>query len=103
MAHKAQAHANEHTHQHEIGKVPHVPDTPCQVANQYQFQEKRQERGKEKTHSRPWRKRDICHGFPILLRKRRALAWLGSSRRTSAKCHRASVRCPWSTRATPRL
>src|SRR2546428_13806404 len=43
MTHKAQAHANEHTEQHEIGKVPHVPDISCQVTNQHQFQEKHQE------------------------------------------------------------
>src|SRR5713101_954081 len=55
MTHKAQAHTNEHTHEHEIGKVPHVPDTACQVTNQYQFQEKHQECGKEETNSRPWR------------------------------------------------
>ena len=29
MTHKAQAHAHEHTQQHQIGKVPHVPDISC--------------------------------------------------------------------------
>src|SRR5215468_3365114 len=97
MTHKAQAHTNEHTEQHKIGKVPHVPDISCQVTNQHQFQEKHQEGCKEETYSRLWRHCKIYHGFAMVLRNRRAAAaaaWLGSSRTTSDKCSRASARRP---------
>ena len=67
MTDKAEPHANEHAHQHEIGKVSHVPDIACQVTNQHQFQEKHQEGGKEETHSRPWGNHEIGHGLTMSL------------------------------------
>src|SRR5712692_4214759 len=103
MTNKAQAHTNEHTQQNEIGKVSHVPDSSGQVTNQHQFQEKHQECCKEETQSRLWRNRAICHGFAMLVRNRRAAAWLGSSRSTSEKCSLASASRPCLARVTPKL
>src|SRR5712691_10619233 len=103
MTQKTQAHANEHAHEHEIGKVPHVPDISCQVTNQHQFQEKHQEGCKEETHSRLWRTCEICHRFAMSLRNRRAAAWLGSSRSTSDKCSRASASRPCWASVTPKF